>query len=255
MCVCVCVRGVTNITKREVERQIESPEVALLVVDMMTHEGKIERAKRILSNTSRFTPQQQLHSKLYFGQILFNEQKVQEARKVAFDLLASAEARESVTLMRGVLDILTVERPDDPPFYLDVRQMNEILGHLELVVHKHSLVCDFMRLIKRWAIPVWEQMNIDNQKYNKRLSSQQSRFDGGNHMSLILHPFILAFAKREQVQSELFESQFTLLRKDILLNESSPSDSLQILDTAVAAAIAHQTMFNQGNELLLMSDA
>ena len=232
----------------EVERLIKDPSIALLVVDMMTHEGKLERAKRILVDTSHFTAPQQQHAKLYIGQIHFNEQKVREARKVAFDLLANAEARESAVLMRGVLDILTVERPEDPPFQLDVMQMNQILGNLDLVMQKHSLVCDFMRLIKRWAVPVWEQMNIDNQKSNKRLSPQQDRFDGGNHLSLLLHPFILTFAKLEQVQSELFESQFTMLRKDLVLNGSQGSSAaaISVSDNAVASAIAHQTMFNQG---------
>lgn len=238
------------------ERQIKSnAEVALLVVDMMTHEGKMARAKKILADTGHFSASQKLQAKLYIGQIHFNEQKVSEARKVAVDLLGNSEARESAGLMRGVLDILTLERPDDPPFYLDVKQMNEILGNLEEVMRKHSLECDFMRLIKRWGIPVWEQMNIDNLKHNKRQPLKESRFDGGNHLSLLLHPFILTFAKLEQVQSELFESQFTMLRKDILLNgdQDNSGTSLQVTDDAVASAIAHQTMFNQGYFLLLLT--
>eukprot|EP00026_Physarum_polycephalum_P002220 Phypoly_transcript_02225.p1 GENE.Phypoly_transcript_02225~~Phypoly_transcript_02225.p1 ORF type:complete len:946 (+),score=164.15 Phypoly_transcript_02225:71-2908(+) len=231
----------------KVEKKLQEPMIALLVVDMMIHEGKQERAKSILANTAHFSTLQQQHAKLYIGQVHFNEQKMQEARKVAFDLLENAQARESAVLMRGVLDILTVERPDDPPFYLDVKQMSEILANLELVMRKYSLECDFMRLIKRWAIPVWEQMNIDNHKNNKRLSSQQSRVDGGNHLSLLLHPFILTFAQLEQIQSELFESQFTMLRRDLLMSRDQDSSTTfpGITDDAVAAAIAHQTMFNQ----------
>lgn len=242
--------SVLNNPCRSVERQIrQNPEVGLLVVDMMTHEGKMERAKAILCDTERFDSAQKLQAKLYIGQIHFNEQKVQEARKVAFDLLANASARESAVVMRGVLDILTVERPEDPPFHLDVKQMSEILRNLEEVMRRHSLVCDFMRLIKRWAVPVWEQMNIDNQKNNKRESPQPVRFDDGNPLTLLLHPFILTFAKLEQVQSELFESQFTMLRKDILLSEGPDSSvaTIQVLDDTIASAIAHQTMFNQGN--------
>jgi hypothetical protein len=233
---------------RSVEKKLKDPMIALLVVDMMIHEGKHERAKNILANTAHFSTLQQQHAKMYIGQVHFNEQKVQEARKVAFDLLSNAEARESAVLMRGVLDILTIERPEDPPFCLDVKQMSEILGNLESVMRKHSLECDFMRLIKRWAVPVWEQMNIDNLKNNKRLSSQQDRFDGGNPLSLLLHPFILTFAKLEQIQSELFERQFTMLRRDILMNvdHDSSATSLGVTDNAVASAIAHQTMFNQG---------
>lgn len=217
---------------------------------MLTHEGKVDRAKRILQNLDRFSSLQKLHAQLYIGQIHFNEQRVQEARGVAFHLLENEEARNSPVLMRGALDILTIERGDDPPFYMDVRQMDDVLTHLEVVMQKHHLVCDFMRLIKRWAMPVWEQMNIDNHKNNKRMDSKgvESRFDGGNHLSLLLHPFILTFAKLEQVQSELFESQFSMLRKDILLASGDVGDvaSLSISDDAIASAIAHQTMFNQG---------
>jgi hypothetical protein len=224
-------------------------EVALLIVDMMTHEGKIERAKEILRRLSDFNSAQQLHAKLYIGQIHFNEQRVQEARRVAFELLANSEARESAVLMRGVLDILTIDRSEDPPFHMDVQQMSDVLSHLEIVMLKHNLVCDFMRLIKRWAIPVWEQMNIDNQKNNKRSTpnSAEGRFDGGNHLLVLLHPFIMTFAKLEQVQSDLFESQFALLRSDILLGtEDSPIIPLHVSNEAIASVIAHQTMFNQG---------
>jgi len=214
---------------------------------MLTHEGKVDRAKQILRDLGRFSSLHKLHAQLYIGQIHFNEQRVQEARGVAFQLLGNEEARESPIIMRGVLDILTMERADDPPFYMDVQQMNDVLTHLETVMQKHHVVCDFMRLIKRWAIPVWEQMNIDNHKNNKRMDSKgvEARFDGGNHLSLLLHPFILTFAKLEQVQSELFENQFSMLRKDILLS-SGDDASLSVSDDTVAAAIAFQTMFNQG---------
>lgn len=234
------------------EKKIETNgEIALLLVDILTHEGKIGRAKKILLDLNKFNSSfQKLHAKLFIGQIHFNEQRVQEARGVAFDLLANEEARESAIIMRGVLDILTIERPDDPPFYMDVQQMNDVLTQLEKVMQKHSLVCDFMRLIKRWAMPVWEQMNIDNHKNNKRMESNEveARFDGGNHLSLLLHPFILTFAKLEQVQSELFESQFSLLRRDMLLARRDADDaSMEVSDDAIASSIAHQTMFNQGS--------
>lgn len=228
---------------RALEKRINSdPQAALLVVDMLIHEGKKDRAKVVIQqNKSKFNPAQLLQAKLYIGQIYFNEQKIEDAREVAFDLLSQDEARESSTIMRGVLDILTFEGPDDPPFRLDVMQMNEVLTQLEQVMKKHHLVTDFMRLIKKWAVHVWEQMNIDNHKSNKRNTGVN--FDQGDHFTFMVHPFIVTFGKLEQAQSELFESQFTLLRKDILLLNLQ---SLPMESDTVASMIAHQTMFNQG---------
>lgn len=224
------------------------PEVALVVVDMLIHEGKRERAKTILQNTTHFSSLQQLKAKVYIGQIYFNEQKVQEARKVALDLLSNKEALGSPIVTRGILDILTFEGPDDPPFSLDVSQMNNILQNLTPAMQQYHLLTDFMRLIKRWAVPVWEQMNIDNHKYNnKKNNSAAERYDGGNHMNLLLHPFILQLAKLEQIQSELFESQFALLRKDILLGQDEGTqNNIQPSADTIASVIAHQTMYNQG---------
>ncbi len=185
----------------------------------------------------------ELLAKLYIGQLYYNERKVDEARRVALDILQYEEAREHADLMKGVLDILSYERPTDPPFRFGVDQMGVVLEQIRLVMEKHHLVTDFMRLITGWALHLWEQANIDNRKHIKRFGDGA---DDGNHFSILLHPFILALGKLEQIKSDLFESQFTLLRKEITLARDAIDLFHPVPTGTIASTIAHQTMFNQG---------